>query len=662
MKTKFTLLICLLISWGAHAQLTTAIRLNQVGFFVNGPKIAAVINTSATTFAIKSTDRAMTFYTGNLTETGTWSSSGENVKIADFSNYNLMGKFVIDIAGLGYSYTFTIGNDMLVDVNKKLIKAFYFQRCSAELPAQYAGIWARKAGHPDNDVIIHPSAASAGRPAGTVISSPKGWYDAGDYNLYLTNSGIAVYSMLAAYEQYSSYFDTLKINIPESGNTLPDLLDQVKWNTDWMLSMQDPADGGVYFKKTDPNFDAWQILPEYDKAKRYVCKKTTSSALNFAASMAVTYRVFKTWDDTYATQCLNAAKAAYEWAIANPNVLFANPAAEGTYPAIVTGDYLDTDLSDELEWAATELYIATKDESYYVNAFKNNKAYILPNWNRVRTLGLISLAYHRKDLTAIGFADTAAVKAKVIAMATTYSEYQKNDSPYKIVMGQAGNAQFEWGSNGFAARQSFILLNAYQLNGNRDFLDAALSNVDYILGRNAVGYSFITGIGSKRVMDIHHAMSKGDGVADPIPGWMAGGPSNINYDGCVNYANTPAISYIDKLGCYTKNEGDINWNAAAVYATAATATFRSYNNEMVTSTETGIAQVKIITYPNPFTSSFQINGLTEASDYALVDTSGRIVQKGRTDGTITVNAQPGIYQLILFRETGNQVYKVVKVD
>ncbi|XP_022710932.1 uncharacterized protein LOC111273505, partial [Varroa jacobsoni] len=301
--------------------------------------------------------------------------------------------------------------------------------------------------------------------------------------------------------------------------------------------------------------------------------------------MAIAYRVFKAFDNTYAEQCLDAAKAAYAWGVANPSITFTNPAASGSYPAIVTGDYQDTDLSDEFEWAATELYIATKDETYYAKSFKNTNNYILPNWNRTRTLGLISLAYHRKELTAAGFADTTAIKNKVIAMATTFSDYQKNVSPYKIVMGQAGNAQFEWGSNGFAARQSFILLTAYQLNGNKDFLDAALSNVDYILGRNAVGYSFITGVGSKQIMDIHHSISEYDGVTAPIPGWMAGGPSNINYDGCVNYASTPAISYIDKFGCYTKDEGDINWNAAAVYATAASSMYQSYNGELVTGTE-----------------------------------------------------------------------------
>lgn len=641
-----------------YAQLSTKIRLNQIGFFTNGPKIAAVTGSSATTFTVQSTDRTITYYSGNLSSASTWSSSGESVKIADFSSFNQTGAFIINIPGLGYSYPFNIGNDVFVDVNTKLSKAYYFQRCSAALPAAYAGQWARNEGHPDNAVIILPSAASPGRPAGTTIASPKGWYDAGDYNLYIVNSAIATYTLLSAYEHFSGYYDTLNLNIPESGNNLPDLLDQVKWNTDWMLTMQDPGDGGIYFKKTDATFDGFE-LPEFDNVSRYMCEKTTASAFDFAASMAVAYRVFNQSDSAYAMQCLNAAKAAYDWGVANPNIVFSNPPAQGGYPAIVTGDYADTDFSDEYEWASNELYIATKDEGYYAHGYNANNAYILPNWNIVRTLGLISLAYHRKDLTAAGFSDTTSIKNKVISMATTFSDYQKNTSPYKIVMGQAGNAQFEWGSNGFAGRQSFILLNAYFLNGNTDFLKAALSNVDYILGRNAVGYCFVTGSGSNSPMHIHHRISEGDGIVDPVPGWMAGGPSNVNYDGCTNYPNTPAISYFDQLLCYTKNEVDINWNSTAVYATAATEYYRLFNgSSTVTSTKTA-EEMRVKVFPNPYTSSFILES-SEPVRYRLTTATGVLLEEGSCTSNCIMgaNTPAGIYLLEL--ESGGK-YKVIKV-
>ncbi len=632
MKIKILICTYLLQAGMLLAQQTTAIRLNQIGFFTKGPKIAAIIGSDATTFTVKSTDRTTTYFTGNLSTASTWASSGESVKTADFSNFIQPGNYVVDVAGLGYSYPFTIGNDVLVNVNRMLTKSYYFQRCSASLPQQYAGKWARNAGHLDNSVIIHPSASSPGRPAGTRISSPKGWYDAGDYNLYLTNSGIAVHSLLSAYEHFSSYYDTLKLNIPESGNNLPDILDQVKWNTDWMLTMQDPYDGGVYFKKTDPSFDAYQILPEFDNADRYVCQKTTSSTFNFAAAMAMTARVFNKFDPTYATQCLNAAKTAYAWSIANPTIYFNNPPASNGYPAIITGSYPDTDVSDEKEWAATELYITTKDDSYYSNSYKSSNAYILPNWNLVRYLGLLSLAHHRKNLTAIGFADTTSIKNKIISFATTLSNYQKNNSPYKIVMGQAGNAQFDWGSNGFALRQSAILLMGYFLNGNQDFLKSALSNVDYVLGRNATGYSFVTGIGSKQIMHLHHAMSQGDGVVEPIPGWMAGGPSYVSYvnDGCVNYSNTPATSFIDQFGCYTKVEGDINWNSAAVYATGAMQQYAAFNDAIISSTTDANLDkaIEVFLYPNPMQNILNVvvNGkFSDKCQLQLVNQQGLVI-------------------------------------
>lgn len=120
-------------------------------------------------------------------------------------------------------------------------------------------------------VYIHPSAQTDKRPAGSIISSPGGWYDAGDYNKYIVNSGISTYTLLGAYEHNPEYFDTLKLNIPESNNKIPDILDEALYNIKWMLTMQD-ADGGVYHKLTNPNFDGF-IMPDEADQKRYVVEK-----------------------------------------------------------------------------------------------------------------------------------------------------------------------------------------------------------------------------------------------------------------------------------------------------------------------------------------------------------------------------------------------------
>src|SRR5205823_2120648 len=175
------------------------------------------------------------------------------------------------------------------------IKGFYYQRTAIDLPVKYAGQWARPAGHPDTRVLIHPSAASADRPAGTVISSPKGWYDAGDYNKYIVNSGITMGTLLSLCEDFPDYIKKLNTNIPESTNNVPDVLDEVLWNLRWMLTMQDPADGGVYHKLTNASFDG-MVMPDKATKERYVVAKSITATLDFAAVMAQASRVIKPYN------------------------------------------------------------------------------------------------------------------------------------------------------------------------------------------------------------------------------------------------------------------------------------------------------------------------------------------------------------------------------
>lgn len=639
--TRIIQIMLALVSYGTiMAQLSTSIRLNQAGFFSNGSKIAVISGSTATTFSVKSTDRQTSYYTGNLSTAATWAQSGESVKTADFSSFIQMGTFVIDVPGLGYSYPFTIGNDAFVELNRKLIRGYYYNRTSTAIDATHGGKWARNAGHPDDKVVVLPAAASTLRPAGTVLSCPKGWYDAGDYNSYIVNSGISTYTLLASYEHFSSYYDTLNLNIPESGGALPDILDEIKWNLDWMLTMQDPNDGGVYTKKTNASFDGF-VMPDKAVTTRYVVQKSTAAAFDFAAVMAVAYRIYKKFDAVYANKCLDAAKSAYVWGAANPSVTFTNPAAQSGYPAVSTGGYGDNTLTDEYEWAANELYIATQNESYYAKGYKSTTTYSVPSWATVNTLGLFSLAYHRKNLTALGFADTTTVKNKIIAMANTYTTYQKSSSPYKIVMGQGANKDFVWGSNSFAANQAMILINAYLINKNIDFLNAAVSNVDYLLGRNATGYSYVTGVGAKPVMNIHHRPSGADGIVDPVPGLLSGGPSGSTGDKCSNNATYLAISFVDSTSCYTKNEIAINWNAPAVYITGATEQFRTYNGQILTNVQDNSSSETMSllqVYPVPAATTVKLMFHAQETALADLDLYGAL---GERVSQLKVNVQGG---------------------
>ncbi|MCW2768562.1 MAG: cellulase, partial [Nocardioides sp.] len=258
------LLTLVIIIYGklSSAQQEQKIAINQLGFYPNASKIAVIIeDVSATSFDIISTKTQAIVYSGKLSETKQSINSSLKTKQANFSLLKKPGAYVIRVKGLPDSYRFNIQNEVNHPAAAASLKGFYFIRSNTPLIEKYAGKWARPAGHPDTEVLVHASAATKHRPEGTVISSPGGWYDAGDYNKYIVNSGISTSTLFSAYEDFPSYFDKLNINIPESDNQIPDILDEAIYNLRWMLTMQDPNDGGVYHKCTNAAFDAMDNMP-----------------------------------------------------------------------------------------------------------------------------------------------------------------------------------------------------------------------------------------------------------------------------------------------------------------------------------------------------------------------------------------------------------------
>ncbi|RYE21473.1 MAG: cellulase, partial [Sphingobacteriaceae bacterium] len=270
-KTVLLLLTAVFISINLSAQNNLPIALNQVGFLPDAPKVAIVSGKTGGKFSIKNPNGKVVF-SGELQATGKTDFSGIKTASADFSALHQTGNFVVSAEGLPDSYLFKIEPNVYADAAKASIKAFYFQRASTALPEKFAGKWHRVAGHADDEVLVHPSAASANRPAGTKISAARGWYDAGDYNKYVVNSGISTGTLLSLYEDFPQHMASVQTNIPETGNGVPDILNEVLWNLRWLLTMQDPADGGVYNKLTNANFDAME-MPDKDKTPRYVVQK-----------------------------------------------------------------------------------------------------------------------------------------------------------------------------------------------------------------------------------------------------------------------------------------------------------------------------------------------------------------------------------------------------
>ncbi|MBN2610115.1 MAG: glycoside hydrolase family 9 protein [Bacteroidales bacterium] len=559
-------MVCsLMIVNGQH--LSEDIRLNQLGFYPNAPKKVVIFNHEADRFYITTPNLSDTLYSGNLKGPFSSSFNPKPTRIADFSDFKKEGTFVVCIPGLGYSYQFDIKANVHNNVAAASLKSYYFQRASTSLPYEYAGIWARPAGHPDNKLMIHASAASEKRPEGTIISTPRGWYDAGDYNKYIINSGITMGNLLSVYEDYPSFFKNISLNIPESNNNIPDLLDEILWNLRWMITMQDPNDGGVYFKCTDPGFDG-MIMPAEANQQRYVVQKSTTSALDFTAVMAQASRIFKAFEKDLpglSDSCLLAAKNAWEWALKNPDIEYNQREMNRQYdPDIHTGSYGDRDFSDEWIWAASELTISTGEKEYFkrINIVPDDSLSI-PFWGHVKLMGYFSLVRHQENISKIAGEDIHKIKELIVKFADRLIE-GVDQHYYNTAMGKS-KEDFTWGSNDKATSQGIVLLYAYRITRNKKYMDIALANLDYILGRNATGYSFITGYGDKYPMNIHHRPTAGDGLREPVPGFVAGGPNFRKEDRLEYPTESPDECYLDVTASFASNENCINWNSSFAY-------------------------------------------------------------------------------------------------
>jgi alpha-glucosidase len=558
------------------------IDLNQVGFYPPGPKMAVVTVASAKAsadetgtpvtdqFFVVGASSGDTVFTGRLGPLMASANSSLSTRLADFSELKKEGVYCVLVPGMERSYPFRIGSGVLYPVVTAALKGFYYQRSGMALAPEYAGQWGRPAGHSDTQVLVHPSAATALRPAGTIISTPGGWYDAGDYNKYIVNSGITMGTLLDAYEDFPGFFDTLHTHIPPMAG-VPDLLNEVLYNLRWMLTMQDPDDGGVYHKCTNAVFDG-MVMPGVTKAPRYVVEKGTAATLDFAAVMAQAARVlrhFQTALPGLSDTCLRAAEQAWKWALKNPNLAYDQNAMNRSFlPQVTTGAYGDLSFKDEWFWAAAELMVSTGDAAYgpMVRAQLDNPMN-LPSWSNVQMMGGYTLLRYQASLPAGWAAVVGGIRERLMATANRYLD-KIGSNAFHTVIGES-RSDFVWGSNSVAANQGMLLVNAWLQTRDKKYLGPALANLDYLLGMNATGYCFVTDIGTHSTMHPHHRPSVADGIVLPVPGLMAGGPNPGQQDHQHYAFSEPETSYTDQDGAYASNEIAINWNAPLVYLAGA---------------------------------------------------------------------------------------------
>lgn len=536
---------------------TTAIKVDQAGYRPAAPKIALVVHDhNASRFLVRGVDGRIALE-GDLTAASFDADSGDRVRAADFSALKAEGTYVLDVPGVGTSWPFAIRDDVYLRPLRLALRAFYGQRCNTavDLGEEFPG-YAYNACHLEGR--FHPSSGREGtvRPAG-------GWHDAGDYGRYVVNSGLSTGTLLWAWELYGERLRSLSLDIPESGDAVPDVLDEIRWNLKWMLSMQD-EDGGVWHKQTSEQFAPF-VMPHEDRSVSYVIGtgdpswKGTCATADFAAVMAVAARAYRSHDPGFADAALAAARRAFAWAEAHPDVLFRNPAT------VATGAYGDRSCADERLWAAAELWRTTREEPFH-RAFLDRYAPFLetvrpvgpPSWPSVGAMGLWTYVLGGgPDADAAGAIRRASIAAADAIGARTRSH------PYRIAM---TTKDFVWGSNGVAANYGVQLLVTHAFAPNAAYGAAAVEQLHYLLGRNAFSLSWVTAVGANPFQHPHHRPSGADRNEAPWPGLLSGGPNARRQDPAMEKLPDlpPAKMYVDDEASYASNEIAINWNAPLV--------------------------------------------------------------------------------------------------
>jgi len=512
------------------------VKANQVGYLPNSPKLGKLGNflgdawfmpidmLNPPPFQIINDEQQVVF-SGNCKFLKTDSSfSGERVFELDFSSFTADGKYHLFVPGYGRSENFTIASNVYDDPYFHTARALYFQR-TEKLEEANAGVWARD-GLPNKTAEIHSSHTTSDLnnatdyPPGTVIPMPKGWLDAGDYGRYVPTAASAMFILFTAFELYPQKFPDNHYNIPESGNNIPDVLDELRYETDWLKHMQAP-DGGVYFRVTPALWSSG--LPGEENNTFFVSEKTTQSTAMFAAAMAMAYRNFKIYDLTYANSCLAQAKKAWTFLNAHPNA--SKPV---DVKGISAGPYPDEEDRDNRAWAAAELYKSTGDEIYhadFLNWYKliPHEFHATMSWQQHTVKAIWAYS------TITGFPVDAdhvnEFKNKLNSeiLVNYFNRTMKTHAYHGAYHHYKGYVGF--GTFAMAQSYAFDYIMFSHLLKKPELLDLAKIQLDIPLGNNPLSRSFITGIGKNTPKLPLHWSSLAGKFQEPVPGVPVFGPA-----------------------------------------------------------------------------------------------------------------------------------------
>lgn len=603
------------------------ITVNETGYLPEAAKIAAADR--GTGFRIKDVTSGDYMQTEVRERRRCFDgSAGEEVIQLDFSDLRDPGLYVIEDAGGSRSCSFKIEPHVYRSLKNATVKALYFQRCGMELKAEYAGPYVHAACHCGSTKYYNDDSQ--------IFDITGGWHDAGDFGRYATPAAVALAHLLYAYELFPQGFSE-QINIPESGNGLPDVLNECRYELDWLIQQQ-AADGGVYHKQTTMHHAEF-MMPEKDDAQLCMFPVSSMATADFAAVMCLASRVYEKADPLFARDAVHAAVMAGMWLIKHPeNTDFHNP--EGCN----TGEYNDDDDTDERLWAFAELirtdYEIKNESDHSMMAgmpqkMSRQKQYMKQaeelfekyskkqkhadnryeddgfGWLDVSGLAAAATVFDERNIAGEEF--RAKMYGLLVSRADIFLRLQ-SESGFAVAMKPV---DFVWGSNMVVANRGMLFICAclavrarlaedeaaasadvtsnvkvieYSVHDNKepqhlsaderqlleekaaDYEKAALEQLHYICGRNAMDVSYVTGFGEHAFMHPHNRTCVSDGIERPIPGEVSGGPCCPPVDErakeLVPEGTAPMKCYADDDMCYSLNEIAIYWNTPVSFLAA----------------------------------------------------------------------------------------------
>lgn len=511
------------------------IFVNQVGYLPAEKKFAVceVTDESVSAFFVRDAGNFVVFQ-GEITNICEDEMAGGKYALIDFSALKQTGVFSVHY-GNSQSYPFFIKKNVYNDVFKSTLEYFTLSRCGQEVS------------HP---VFGHPACHTG--PADIYGTDQKkevngGWHDAGDYGRYIVAGAKTVMDLLFAYEK--------------SGSKVFDILDEVRFELEWMLKMQ-REDGAVYHKVSGYRFCPF-IMPQDEKGQMVLAPVSTTATADFAGCLAYASRFYKS-DRKFTRTLLDAAIKAQDYIYKNKDEFYMNP------PEISTGNYSDNTIEDEKYFALCSLYSATAEISYLEDAIRlrrSTKPDIFFNGFGWRSFG--------------GYGNEVLFRSKGKAFRNIPKDFLKTITNDTIKLAEhllevsdrnifaCPLEKVFWGSNGAVMDCAHVFQLAYNFTKKKEYLDAFKRQIHYILGVNPMNVCYVTGFGTNTVKHPHHRPS--GFLKKTMPGMLSGGPGSSLADEVARkelQGQAPLKCFVDKTPSYSTNEVAIYWNSPLCLALA----------------------------------------------------------------------------------------------